>query len=190
MSKIICILGLVKRLFYKDFAMRNADNNIKTYDINDVADYIILQATAEETHPSLTNLKLQKLLYYVQAWSYGIHQRPFFSENEQFQAWIHGPVNRTIYDRFEPTKLLYSELTMSDRRQDAKDLDDEGKEFVDFILENYMKFTGVQLEAMTHREDPWIQAREGIAPTARCEKIISPDAMVKFYGKRWKEIQG
>lgn len=176
--------------FYKVCAMENAERTeVKTYDINDVADYIILQATAEESRSSLTNLKLQKLLYYVQAWSYGINQRPFFSNGEQFQAWIHGPVNRTIYNRFEQTKLLYSELTMNDRRQDAKDLDDDGKEFVDFILENYMKFTGVQLESMTHKEDPWILARKGLDPTARCETIISPESLIKFYGKRWQEIK-
>ena len=81
------------------------------YNINDIADYIILKIKSEDS-ASLINLKLQKLLYYIQAWSYGIKHDNFFIGD--FQAWIHGPVNREIYDRFKDTKTLYSDINLDD----------------------------------------------------------------------------
>ena len=62
--------------------------------IHDITDYIILRVKSEDRFASLINLKLQKLLYYVQAWSYGINKKPMF--DGEFEAWIHGPVNREI----------------------------------------------------------------------------------------------
>ena len=105
--------------------------------IHDVADYIILRVKSEDETASLINLKLQKLLYYVQAWSYGINNKPMF--DGEFEAWIHGPVNRAIYDRFSPTKYLYSEINIADCRNKNVKLSDEDAEFIDFILENYLK---------------------------------------------------
>ena len=70
--------------------------------IHDITDYIILRVKSEDRFASLINLKLQKLLYYVQAWSYGINKKPMF--DGEFEAWIHGPVNREIYNRFNSTK--------------------------------------------------------------------------------------
>ena len=56
--------------------------------IHDITDYIILRVKSEDRFASLINLKLQKLLYYVQAWSYGINKKPMF--DGEFEAWIHG----------------------------------------------------------------------------------------------------
>lgn len=61
-------------------------------------------------------------------------------------------------------------------------------DFINYILENYAGFTGVELENMTHRERPWQEARQGIDPTERCTNCISEDSMRAYYGKRWEEI--
>ena len=66
--------------------------------INDIADYVILAAKADDNDISLSNLKLQKLLFYIQAWSYGINKKPLFQGD--FQAWVHGPVNVEIFKTF------------------------------------------------------------------------------------------
>ncbi len=55
--------------------------------IHHVVDYNISKTRAEEANVSLINLKLQKLLYYIQAWSYGINQKPLF--DGEFEAWVH-----------------------------------------------------------------------------------------------------
>ena len=67
--------------------------------INEVCDYIIFRLKSEGKG-SLNHLKLQKLLYYVQAWHLAFYGETF-SLMENFKAWIHGPVNRTIYNRFK-----------------------------------------------------------------------------------------
>lgn len=154
--------------------------------INDIADYIITSTKLEDENASLINLKLQKLLYYVQAWSYGINKKPMFAEG--FEAWVHGPVNRQIYDRFNPTKSLYSEIGLDDRMNTEVKLSQEDAEHVDFVLENYNKFSGAELESMTHSEDPWIKTRGNIGVNERCGKVITPELMIAYYGKRWEDI--
>ncbi|MFT4073223.1 MAG: DUF4065 domain-containing protein [Dysgonamonadaceae bacterium] len=156
------------------------------YSINDIADYIILKVKAEDGFASLINLKLQKLLYYIQAWSYGINNQPLF--DGEFQAWIHGPVNKAIYDRFNATKYLYSEIDLSDVINNNVTLDNTDAEFVDFILENYLKYSGAELEKLSHSELPWKNTRDSLGPNDRCEKKISPQLMTEYYAKKWKEL--
>src|SRR5574344_23474 len=119
-------------------------------DINDIADYVIFKIKSEDTNASLINLKLQKLLYYIQAWSYGIHGKPFF--NGAFEAWIHGPVNRTIYERFSKDKTLYSEIDLKDIKNKNISISPKDSEFVEFILENYARYSGAELERLSHME--------------------------------------
>lgn len=133
-------------------------NNI--YDINDVADYVILRLNQDEENNLLINLKLQKLLYYIQAWSLAIRGRIFFEGG--FQAWVHGPVSPTLYNRFKTNKSLYSQITTDDVVNKNVSIREEDMDFINYILENYAGFTGVELENMTHREQPWQEARQGI----------------------------
>lgn len=156
------------------------------YSIDDITDYVISSVKSEDKTASLIHLKLQKLLYYIQAWSYGINKSPFFEGD--FEAWIHGPVNRHIYNRFSLTKTLYSEINLEDRIKDNIAIKEKDKEFLDFILENYVKFSGAELEKMTHSEQPWIKARGSLGMFERCDTIISPDDMKDYYGKKWAEI--
>lgn len=154
--------------------------------IHDIADYIILRVKSEDKNASLINLKLQKLLYYVQAWSYGIHNKPMFAGD--FEAWIHGPVNRTIYDRFNPTKYLYSEINVEDCLNQNVTLTSDDAEFVDFILENYLKYSGAELERLSHTEMPWLKTRGDLGVNERCDKVITPALMTEYYGKKWEKL--
>src|SRR5260221_3271487 len=63
----------------------------------DVADYFI--RLANETGSFISNLKLQKLVYYAQAWHLGIKGAPLFQED--FQAWVHGPVIPELYQKYK-----------------------------------------------------------------------------------------
>src|ERR1700735_3635265 len=62
-----------------------------------VADYLL--ATSRQRGEPLSNLKLQKLIYYAQAWHLALYNKPLF--NEDFEAWIHGPVLPSQYHRFK-----------------------------------------------------------------------------------------
>jgi len=156
-------------------------------DLHDVADYLIIKCT--EGGVSLNLLKLQKLLYYCQAWNLALGRGRLFEGG--FQAWVHGPVNRSLYDRFSLTKSLYSPVCSRDVRQDfdGNRIIAPEKELIDAVLNVYGGYTGDQLESMTHNEEPWILARGGISPMDRCETTISEDVMGTFYKSRLKDKQ-
>ena len=158
------------------------------YDVNLVADYVILRLNTDEDM-SVINLKLQKLVYYIQAWSLGINNRRMI--DCEFEAWAHGPVARDLYNRFKSSKNLYSFITKDDVINDdpMSQIDRKDIGFIDYILDNYGGFTGSRLEAMTHEELPWITARNGAKPMESCHNIITEDSMKQYYGKRWKELK-
>lgn len=147
--------------------------------IQDATDYVIA-AFADEPG-SLSVLKLQKLLYYVQAWHLAKAGAPIFEG--KFQAWVHGPVNRQVYDRFKDTHSLYSPVTVASIREGfSRDrLAGQHKAHIDEILEAYGDYTGTQLEDMTHSEQPWVEARGDRKDYERCETEISERTMTAFY---------
>lgn len=160
---------------------------MKPYDVNVVADSILLKLNADEDC-YVVNLKLQKLVYYVQAWNFGINGDAFI--NGGFEAWVHGPANRVLYERFRDTKSLYSLIGKEDvKDKDAiSKLSAEDSDFIDFILDNYASFNASDLERMTHKEAPWLLARKGYGPLDRCTNVISEKSMIEYYGERWKKV--
>ncbi|MFK7796506.1 MAG: Panacea domain-containing protein [Aureispira sp.] len=152
--------------------------------INDICDYIITKIKSEGSDVSLSNLKLQKLLYYTQAWFLAFEGNPLFEG--KFEAWIHGPVNRQIFNRFKSSKMLYSQIEINDRLNDnpLNCLSTEIQAHVESTLEAYAKFTGPQLEYMTHTEEPWFEARKGYSPSQSCSSEISEGTMERYYKAR------
>lgn len=151
--------------------------------INQISDYIILQMNADGDS-DLTTLKLQKLLYYTQAWHLAFFDKPLF--DGKFQAWVHGPVNRDVYDIYKHRKFTYSPIVMDDvvdKEVESKLMPDDMLH-VKNILDSYAKFSPSQLEFMTHQEDPWIQTRSGYLPYQRCENVIDEELMKSYYRKR------
>lgn len=153
--------------------------------INNVADYVISKCISGGD--TLSALKLQKLLYYVQAWHLALYNKPLF--DEKFQAWVHGPVSRTIFDRFSKEKTMYSLIREKDITpgfNPDKVLSKKSQLHIDSVLEVYGRFSGSQLEAMTHDEEPWIQARGGINPISKSEAPLDNKVMAEYYKKRLK----
>lgn len=153
--------------------------------IQDVADYIIGQFADEDG--SLSILKLQKLIYYVQVWHLAFGRGSLFAG--RFQAWVHGPVNRQVYDRFKDSHSLFATVSRENIRQgfDASVLPSEARDHIDEILEAYGQFSGVQLENMTHVEAPWLEARGGLKSFERCDNELNEKTMQDFYSKLLKE---
>lgn len=153
--------------------------------IHQVSDYIILKL--DEGNVPLNNLKLQKLVYYAQAWHLAMNDgKPLF--NGKFQAWIHGPVNRDLYARFVENKSLYSPIETTDISKgfNPEEIPVEARNHIDMVLESYAPFSGSQLEAMTHEETPWIEARDGYHPAQRCEVLLNEETMMSYYESRLK----
>lgn len=96
-------------------------------------------------------LKLQKLLYYCNAWSLAGRGYPLFQD--EIQAWKHGPVIASIYP------LHRGEVELRKWRVGCpEDLSQQDQELVDDIVDTYGGLSGWRLRNLTHQEAPWIEA--------------------------------
>jgi uncharacterized phage-associated protein len=135
---------------------------------HDVAAYILSRKG------EMSAMKLQKLLYYSQAWSLVWDDAPLFSE--RIEAWMNGPVVRDVYERHRG-KFLVAEWPDGD----ASKLDENQSETVDVVVGYYGDHNAQQLSDLTHRENPWIVARHGLAEDERGEREIPLDSMAEYY---------
>ncbi len=107
----------------------------------------------------LSNLKLQKLLYYAQGWHLALYGEPLF--DEPLEAWVHGPVVPDVYRAF---KGFGSGPIRPDPAPELKSFPPELVEHVKDVWEAYGNFSAYDLERLSHREPPWAKARNGLAP--------------------------
>ena len=155
--------------------------------INNVADYVIC-AAYKRKEESLSHGKLQKLLYYIQALSYGITGNSLFDGT--FLAGVHGPLNMTIFNRFKSKGIsLYSEVTLEDVLTPNSRIDTpKNRELVNLVLVNYLPYTNADLERISHSEAPRKYARGNCGIWDVCKTDITPASMRAFYGARWKKL--
>lgn len=149
---------------------------------NDVADFFL--AYGNETGDPVTNLRLQKLVYYAQAWYLANYEKPLFSA--EFEAWVHGPVIPELYHEYKVCKSHHIETELSLEKVERR-FDDDTLDFLREMADVYMPFTTYHLERMTHLEEPWIAARGGLPADAVCNNIIPKQSMSVYYAKRLKE---
>lgn len=135
----------------------------------DVAAYILARR-----HP-MTAMKLQKLVYYSQAWSLVWDEAPLFPE--RIEAWANGPVVRELYEAHR------GKFKVSDMPQGIPEaLNEDQRETVDAVLKYYGDKPSQWLSDLTHQEAPWRNARKGYAAGEYCDREITQAAMAEFYG--------
>lgn len=147
---------------------------MSTLTSNSIADFFI--SFAQKHGDYLTNLKLQKLVYYAQAWNLALNDKPLFDND--FQAWIHGPVCPSLYSKFKqyrwnPITEAPSDVTLPDVIE---------KHLIE-VFDIYGQYSGYQLEQMTHAEAPWIDARGDALLDEASTAVIPKQAMKVFYSK-------
>lgn len=150
-----------------------------------VANYFIKKA--QEEQKELTNKKLQKLLYYSQAWNYTLTSKRLFDDD--IEAWVHGPAIRKVYRRFSDFGWQDLAAKISVSNTDLSDIDSDERDLLDKIWEVYGKYDANYLEMLTHSEKPWQEAREGLEPYQSSEKTITLTSMKRYYGQRQQEAQ-
>ena len=142
-----------------------------------IADYFIW--LANETGAFISNLKLQKLVYYAQAWYLAIYKKPLFDED--FQAWVHGPVIPELYNRYRQ----YGWRPIQEEVE--PNLPEEVLAFLSEVADEYFACDAYELEQMTHLEDPWNRARGNLPPDAPSNEIVFKEWMKEYYGSRVEE---
>lgn len=123
----------------------------------------------------ITTLKLQKLVFYSQAFSMVWNDKPLFDED--FQAWINGPV---VYSLFEALRGYYFCPREIPNAEPGK-LTADQKDIIDKVVEHYGGLTAYDLVVLTHSESPWKDARKGLSPSTPSNEIISKQSMAEFY---------
>jgi uncharacterized phage-associated protein len=137
--------------------------------VQDVAAYII-----SKTHP-VDAMKLQKLLFYSQAWSLVWDRNPLFSA--KIEAWANGPVVRSVFKTYQGQYKVSTAI-----EGDKTALSPTERNTVDAVLKFYGDRDGFYLSELTHKEAPWRDARQGLAPGERSDREITKAAMRDYYG--------
>ena len=139
--------------------------------VHDVAAFIL------ERLGSMTAMKLQKLCYYSHAWHLVWEERPLFTE--RIEAWANGPVVRELY-REHRGKFQDENWP----RGSSGALDAGEQESIDAVLEAYGPISAHDLSELSHREDPWIRARQGYPEGARSETPITDADLMEYFDSR------
>lgn len=152
------------------------------YSYNLIADYFI--AFSNATHNLITNLKLQKLVYYAQAWHVAILGRRMF--DAEFRAWVHGPVIYNLYNAYKSFSyhpIIRDDLTEEKYEEIRSSIQKETLEVLDIVVDKYFGMTAFELEQLSHSESPWVLARAGLSREAVCNEIIKDIWMKDYYEK-------
>ncbi len=157
---------------------KSAKNKVS---INDIA-VCFLKIVEREAGSTITPLKLQKLLYYAQGWYLAINKRPLF--NEEFQAWAHGPANPAIYNKYKIYGYNSIDLPKAYPKISQDNLD-----FLYTIWNTYGIYDGKYLEDLTHKEKPWLEARQrgNCKDGDPCNEIITKSSMKEFFTNKLNE---
>ncbi len=136
--------------------------------VHDVSKYIL------KKNGPMTTWKLQKLVYYCQAWSLVWDEAPLFQA--RIEAWANGPVAPELY-RFHKGNFRVSSWP----RGKIGNLTKDEKETIDAVLAYYGDKSSQWLKDLTHLEAPWKDARKGVPPGARSMNTISHASMFEYY---------
>jgi len=134
------------------------------------------------------HLKLQKLLYYIQAWHLAFFEQPLIED--EFEAWVHGPVSMKVWMQYRDRSKLYATIPVNQQECDeavkvvASVLAKEQIELIADVLEEYGDKTAYYLECLTHSEEPWRHARGDLSDGDRSARVISMQSMQDFYQSR------
>jgi uncharacterized phage-associated protein len=121
------------------------------YSACDIAKYVI--TLANKYDDEITQLKLQKLLYYIQGTYLGAGGYAVF--DDEMLAWKHGPVVHAVWQQYKDCGKEQLQADVSDISLEPFD-----KETIEEIYKRYRTFTTKELVDKTHGETPWINARD------------------------------
>jgi len=135
----------------------------------DIADYF-LSFVDEEAGDSISNLKIQKLVYYAQGFHLALYDKPLFLED--IEAWAHGPVIPELYRKY---KSYGSAGIEKPEDIDFSKYSDEVKELLNEIWNVYGQYSAWRLRELAHEEPPWQCAYEAGA------SIISHKKLAEYF---------
>jgi len=153
---------------------------IKKLTALDVANYVISLASAnvigdEGEVEGVTNLKLQKVLYFIEAYSLAVTKKSLFSD--PIEAWEYGPVIPTVYHEFKShgsDPIVLEDPALVKMKQDTKDM-------IEGVWNTFNKYSASRLVNITHSHSPWINAYKTPKNGLKQKCIIDRSEMKDYY---------
>jgi len=133
----------------------------------------------------MSHLKLQKLVYYVEAWHLVFQDKPLITED--FKAWVHGPVCLSLWHAAKDFSLLNGNIGVKAAGREAiikrmeSRLSKDQIELIKDVLKEYGDKPSHHLESLTHSERPWIEARGNLPPNEPSSAKIKKTTMKDYY---------
>jgi uncharacterized phage-associated protein len=158
--------------------------DIKTVPLMDLVNYVAFKLG------TYSHFKIQKSIYYLQAYHLAQFDTPLIEED--FEAWVHGPIIRKLWEEFRSKGIAaYEDLQYTGTATEAKKIktmvSSEQLAYIDEMIAELKKVTALQLEAMTHEETPWKNARIGLRPHEAGNNIISKRSIKMYFVKKLQE---
>lgn len=142
------------------------------YKALDIANELLRLAESEDEGDLMTNLKLQKMLYYQQGFHLAYFGTPLFEE--EIEAWMYGPVVPVVYDAYDHCGRNGIE---SDPNMEITLEEEEWCLFLK-VFDIYGQYSAIGLMNMTHKEPTWLNVRKGHG------SIISKESMKEYFKTR------
>lgn len=143
------------------------------YRVLSIARYIIQRCNSQNR--TISNLKLQKILYFVQAEFLVAKKQPCFGA--EIEAWDFGPVVPEVYQEY---KVFGSaNIPVIGSVESPVILANEDRSLVDGIVDECSKYSATALVDITHNQTPWIDAYN--APGYN--NIISTESIYKYFAE-------
>lgn len=141
------------------------------YAVKDIANKLLVMS--EDGGELMTNMKLQKMLYYQQGFHLAYFGSPLFEED--MEAWMYGPVVPGVYE-------MYSEAGMNGikgNRDEVIALEEDQEEALFYeVFSVYGKYSAIGLMEMTHEEMPWKSTPVGKG------NVIGKEKLMEFFKTR------
>ena len=118
----------------------------------DVARHFLFLARSFDAGDTISNLKMQKMLYYAQGWHLALTSKELFGD--EIEAWQYGPVVKSVYDEFR--KYGKNSIDFSELDSYKQSLSDETAEFLAFIFDETSRIPAWELVKRTHQHKPYI----------------------------------
>lgn len=150
----------------------------------DLAEYVIAYCNLDNV--DVSNKKLQKLVYYCQAWNLALTGERLIDHT--FEAWVHGAVLRPLYIDYSgygyTNIVMEHEVATAAVNRFARSVKAEQLQMVNKVLSKYAHHSADDLEKMNHSEYPWQKTREGLDDYEHCNRTIPDDLIREYYGAK------
>lgn len=151
------------------------------YSAQEIAKWFLIRDRANNGELEISNLKLQKLLYYAQGVYLAITNKPLFSED--ILAWKHGPVVKEVYNNFCGNGANIIEYNPKDKDREVItkiENDENARDTLEFVAEEFGQYTAWKLRNMTHEEKPWL--------STNINDVINTDLIKSYFIEEIVEV--